>query len=221
MALALSSSLIASLLLLMLCRHDAGQELPYPIEEGAATRCERGEASSNPTARLRQSLRASCASAAEGAAHGLFCDPRHLVNEHPPSAAPSLAATARGLLRPSLRRAAVASCPALRSSKRAQRIVSASAAPHGYAPAVAPRGQFAGRGSAARPDILPVFMLWQARPCSVCPAPCLAVCSRRVLRPAVCSHQTGARRQPPAHTTAARLGPAACSASSVCCWLLR
>lgn len=73
----------------------------------------------------------------------------------------------------------------------------------------APRGQYAGRGSAARPDILPVFMLWQARPCSVCPAPCLAVCSRRVLRPAVCSHQTGARRQPPAHTTAARLGPAA------------
>ena len=136
MALALSSSLITSLLLLMLCRHDAGQELPYPIEEGAATRCERGEASSNPTARLRQRLRASCASAAEGAAHGLVCDPRRLVNEHPPSAAPPLAATARGLLRHSLRRAAVASCPALRSSQRAQRIVSASAAPHGCAPAV-------------------------------------------------------------------------------------
>ena len=78
----------------------------------------------------------------------------------------------------------------------------------------APRGQYAERGSAARPDTLPVFMLWHARLCSVCPAPCLAVCSRRVLRPAVCSHQTGARRQPPAHTTAARLGPAACSALS-------
>ena len=36
----------------------------------------------------------------------------------------------------------------------------------------APRGQYAGRGSAARPDTLPVFMLWLARPCSVCPAPC-------------------------------------------------
>lgn len=82
----------------------------------------------------------------------------------------------------------------------------------------APRGQYAGRGSAARPDTLPVFMLWHARPCSVCPAPCLAVCFRRVLRPAVCSHQTGARRQPPAHTTAARLGPAACSAVSASCW---
>ena len=86
----------------------------------------------------------------------------------------------------------------------------------------APRGQYAGRGSAARPDTLPVFMLWHARPCSVCPAPCLAVCFRRVLRPAVCSHQTGARRQPPAHTTAARLGPAACSAAcsavSASCW---
>lgn len=136
MSLALSSSLIASLLLLMLCRHDAGQELPYPIEEGAATRSERGEASSNPTARLRQRLRASCVSAAEGAALGLVCDPRRLVNMLPPGAAPSLAATARGLLWPSLRRAGFASCPALRSSKRAQCIVSASAAPHGYAPAV-------------------------------------------------------------------------------------
>lgn len=78
----------------------------------------------------------------------------------------------------------------------------------------APRGQYAGRGSAARPDTLPVFMLWHARPCSVCPAPCLAVCFRRVLRPAACGHQTGTRRQPPARTTAARLGPAACSAFS-------
>lgn len=70
------------------------------------------------------------------------------------------------------------------------------------------------RGSAARPDTLLVCISRYARPCSVCPAPCLAVCSRRVLRPAVCSHQTGARRQPPARTTAARLSPAACSAFS-------
>ena len=78
----------------------------------------------------------------------------------------------------------------------------------------APRGQYAGRGSAARPDTLPVCIPRYARPCSVCPAPCLAVCFRRVLRHAMCSHQTGARRQPPARTTAARLGPAACSAFS-------
>ena len=78
----------------------------------------------------------------------------------------------------------------------------------------APRGQYAGLGSAARPDALPVCIPRHARPCSVCPAPCLAVCSRRVLRPAVCNHQTGARRQPPAHTTAARFSPAACSVLS-------
>ena len=119
----------------MVCRA-ADRGLPHPVEERAADRSDRGKASSNPTARLRQRLRASCAFAAEGAAPGLVCDPRHLVNELPPSAAPSLAATARGLLRPSLRRAGFASCPALRSSKRAQRIVSASAAPHGCAPAV-------------------------------------------------------------------------------------
>lgn len=119
----------------MVCRA-AGRELPHPVEEGAADRSGRGEASSNMTARLRQRLRASCAFAVEGSALGLGCDPRHLINELPPSAAPSLAAPARGLLWPSLRRASAASCPALRSSKRAQRIVSASAAPHGCAPAV-------------------------------------------------------------------------------------
>lgn len=173
------------------------------------------KASSSTTARLRQRLRASCAFAAEGAALGLVCDPRRLVNMLPPGAAPSLAASARGLLRSSLRRASAASCPALRSSRRAQCIVSASAVPHGCAPLpFAPRGQYAGRGSAARPDTLPVCIPRYARPCSVCPAPCLAVCFRRVLRPAMCSHQTSARRQPPARTTAARLGPAACSAFS-------
>ena len=109
---------------------------PSLSEQAIPSNGDEEKASSNASARLRQRLRASCASAAEGAALGLVCDPRYLANELPPSAAPSLAATARGLLRPSLRRAGAASCPALQSSKRAQCIVPASAVPHGCAPAV-------------------------------------------------------------------------------------
>lgn len=96
----------------MVCRA-ADRGLPHPVEERAADRSDRWKASSNPTARLRQRLRASCAFVAEGAAPGLVCDPRHLVNELPPSAAPSLAATA---LRPAhgahiLQRERLASAP--------------------------------------------------------------------------------------------------------------
>lgn len=145
---------------------------------------------------------------------GWSADPRYLANELPPSAAPSL-------------QLPHAVCSGPRSGALVLRPVLLCDPPNGRSALslpltprtatllpFAPRGQYAGRGSAARPDILLIFMLWQARPCSVCPAPCLAVCSRRVLRPALCSHQTGARRQPPAHTTAARIGPAACSAFS-------
>ena len=106
---------------------------PSLPEKAIPSNGDEAKASSNTTARLRQRLRASCASAAEGAALGLVCDPRRLVNTLPPGAAPFLAASARGLLRPSLRRASAASCPALRSSRRAQCIVSASAVPHGCA----------------------------------------------------------------------------------------